>query len=264
MRVLLSGSTGFIGKRVLPLLAKQEVFCLDRTNLPEVKDFAPEIVIHLAWPGVYGDRRHDETTQRAGYVFTQKLLHAIGNKCCRWVGVGSQAEVSKRDSPYAIFKRWSLFESNRWAVNHNVSFAWARLYSVYGPGQVDNSYLPYVISELLENGSVDLTDQNIPWDFLYVDDAAKAIVSLAMNPTAHGVYEVASSDTIHTQEAAYIVRDKIDPTAKLLFGAKKWRPVEIDGIKPVDISRMIAIGWEPLVSFSDGVDALIQSIRDAA
>src|SRR5947207_14280737 len=73
-RVLLSGATGFIGGRVLPLLSGHEVLCLSRHPdrvprrdgvqataadltgegpwLTEVAAFQPDWCVHLAWEGL--------------------------------------------------------------------------------------------------------------------------------------------------------------------------------------------------------------------
>ena len=47
----------------------------------------------------------------------------------------------------------------------------------------------------------------------------------------------------------------------LRFGDRPRRAVEIDGIGPVNIAPMRALGWSPQVSFSDGLDALIEEQR---
>jgi len=141
-----------------------------------------------------------------------------------------------------------------------VSFAWARLYSVYGPGAVVNSYLPYLIRELQAGHNPALTDQDIPWDFLYVDDAARAIVLLETIHSATGIFDIAYGEPISTQTAAKIVRDKINPSAVLRFGDRPRRDIEIDGLHP-DVRRMNLLGWKPEVSFSDGVDAMIQATK---
>lgn len=259
MKILLTGATGFIGRRVLPLLSGHNVLCLTRTNFPEVAAFGAETVIHLAWPGVYGNDRYREEVQRDGYNLTRRLFAAVTPACRRWVGAGSQAEFTQRSTPYAIYKRWSLMATHEWALRHRVGFAWARLYSVYGPGEVPDSFLPYLIRELLAGRDPALTDQNLPWDFLFVDDAARALVALALGK-ATGLYEIAAGETIYTQDAARIVRDKVAPAATLRFGARPRRAVEIDGIGPVNVAPMRALGWSPQVSFSAGLDALIESL----
>ena len=262
MRILLTGSTGFIGRRILPLLSTHDVFCLTRNNITEISRFKPEIVIHLAWPGVYGKERYDSLSQDEGFRLTLRLICDIGPDCLRWIGVGSQAELSLPDSPYGCNKLLACHATEKWARQNKISFAWARLYSVYGPGETNNSFLSYVIRELLSNRDVALTDQNIPWDFLYVDDATRAIAMLAFEFSASGVFDIASDEMIYTQDAAVIIKNKINKNVALKIGSKPRREIEICKIPRADTSLMSALGWKPLVSFDKGTDLLIRSIRD--
>jgi UDP-glucose 4-epimerase len=262
-KILLSGATGFIGRRVLPLLEGNEVFCLDRCNYRAAEEFHPDVVVNLAWPGVYGDARYNDDIQAQGLRLTDWLL-SISEGCKRWIGVGSQAELSQPDCAYSRYKIASHCNAHQWCVERGIDFCWARLYSVYGPGEVSYSFLPYVIGELLAGRDVKLTDQDCPWDFLYVDDAASAIVTLVLHDEAIGLFDIANGETIHTQNAARRVRDMLNPRAALEFGARPRRAIEIDGIPAVDISRMRGLGWEPHVSFYNGVQRLIQSIKEAS
>ena len=74
MRVLVTGGTGFLGRRVIPLLAQHDLLCISRQpeflpNIPSVNiiasnlatdrdwvakvaKFQPEWCLHLAWEGL--------------------------------------------------------------------------------------------------------------------------------------------------------------------------------------------------------------------
>jgi nucleoside-diphosphate-sugar epimerase len=258
VRVLLTGGHGFIGAAVARRLVGHEVLLLNHRLLYPIVTFRPHIVIHCAWPGVEAGRMDDEL-QLEGLLLTERLIPLCMPTCRRWVACGSQAETSTPEIPYARRKR-QAFEITRAAARaHNVSFTWARLFSVYGPGEPAGSFLSYLIGELLAGRDPALTDQNIPWDFLYVDDAADALIQLAFAQD-DGLFDVASGETVYTQDAARRVRDKIGPRAELRFGARRRRPLEIDGLWPY-VGRLEATSWRPVVSFDDGLDRLIASIK---
>lgn len=259
-RVLLTGSNGFVGRRVKALLPSDIfVCCLDRNIPEEAEGFGPDVVIHCAWPGVEHGRDNDDW-QIDGLVLTERLIADYMRGCKRWVACGSQAEMSTPSLPYAVRKSQAHLLTEMAADFHVVGLIWARLFSVYGPGEYEGTFTSYLIHELLAGRDPALTEQDIPWDFLYVDDAARALIHLALSTEFCGQFDVANGTSIRTKQAARWIRDKINPKASLRFGARPRRPVEIDGLYP-NITRLLMTGWKPQVSFSQGIDRLIKSLR---
>jgi UDP-glucose 4-epimerase len=263
MRILVSGGLGFIGRHVVSALCQRPLdglLVLHRGNLHEVEAFAPEVVINLAWAGVAGlEVRMDEELQKKNIAFNEILFDICKPSCKRWIGVGSQAEINSPDVPYAKYKTIVLNRIKELSEENNVSFAWVRVYSTYGPMDNAKQFLPYLINTLLDGKDVPLTDQNIPWDYLYVADAGKAIAALAYS-TEEGIFELGSGMTNLTQDIAKLIRDKINPDLKLLFGAKPCRSVEITKLV-ADISGFKGI-WKPETSLSDGLDRTIDYFKE--
>lgn len=258
MRVLLTGSHGFIGQAVARRMrdaGKHELFCLDRKDILAAVAWQPDAVIHCAWGGVAQGGREDDAIQDQSLVFTQSVAAFLHATCRRFVGVGSQAELNQQDSPYARAKVRAKDGLALICDRADISFAWARLYSVYGPGDAPTNYIPYVIRALLSGDDVPLTDQDILWDFLYVDDAADALIHLA-EATDQGDFEVGFGASVSTRSIAVFLASRINPAAKLLFGAKPTRAREIDGLW-CENSRLHSLGWFARVPLSDGLDRTI-------
>ena len=254
MKVLLTGSGGFIGKHVLPALGSHDVFCLDRDNLHEVKSFRPEIVINLAWEGVFSNLRNDPELQAKNFPFNKSLFDVCSPSCKRWVGIGSQMEINCPTNPYAYCKTETREQLELLSKQQGISFVWIRLFSIYGPGDKENNYIPYLIRELKANHNPELTDQNIPWDYLYVTDAAEAIRMISFSEE-EGIFNVGSGYTVLTQDVAKMIRDKISPNSVLQFGKRKQRAVEIQYLC-ADITRLLDLGWRQTVSLERGIDAI--------
>ncbi len=258
MKTAIIGGYGFIGRWLVTREIDEPSVVIHRDNLQEISTFAPEIVINCAWEGVSGfDARNDEDLQKRNVNFNERLFELCKLSCKRWIGIGSQLEINKPDNPYAKYKTIVFNRISELCVQNNISFAWVRICSIYGPGDNKNNFLPFLINELLENKDVPLTDQNIPWDYLFIEDAAKAIAHLSQRQE-EGIFELGSGIAYMTQDIAMLVRDKINPELKLLFGERPCRPFELKGLV-ADISRLRALGWQPKISLDKGLDYTIDS-----
>jgi len=264
MRILVTGSSGFIGRTVVRRLQEQgkhETYCLDRQNIPAAAEWKPEAVIHCAWGGVSHEFRDDDALQSGGLLLTQTVACAVAGTCRRFVGIGSQAELSQPEIPYSQYKALTNRYLQRFCKERNISWAWARLYSVYGPGDNPWTFIPYLIRALLRGDTeIPLTDQNIPWDWLYVDDAADALIRLA-EVNINGEFELGYGASVLTQDTARAIRDKINPEAKLLFGLRPKRVKEIPGLLCDIEAIQRATGWWPQVPISKGLDRTIAWYR---
>ena len=96
----------------------------------------------------------------------------------------------------------------------------------------------------------------MPWDYLHVADAARAIVAVATG-SATGVFDVGSGETVCTRAIPRMLRAKIDPHLALSFGARPERDVEIDYLK-ADTTAIRSLGWKPQIDLSTGLDSVIQ------
>ena len=248
MRILLTGKSGFIGSYID--LSDHEVFYLNRTNVDEISDFGPELVINLAWEGVFNN---DSNIQNLNIALNERLFSLCERTCRRWIGIGSQIEINKPEVLYASCKLQvkKMLEEKC----SNIQFAWIRIYSIYGPRANPNNYIPYLIRELKAGKNPELTDQNIPWDYLYAKDAAEAILKIAFSEET-GVFELGSGETVLTQDVAKLIRDKINPHAILQFGKKPKREVELNYLC-ADITRLKKIGWKPTTSLDEGLNNTI-------
>lgn len=242
--------------RRLKETTSHETMAYDRRDAWPAVDWKPEAIINCAWGGVNQQGRDDEQLQQQSAITSMAIAATFHGTCRRFVGVGSQAELNTPDSPYARAKTRAQVGIASICKLAEIPFAWARLYSIYGPGDSPNNYIPYVIRTLLAGQDVPLTDQNIPWDYLYVADAADALIRLAEIP-AEGAFEVGYGASTYTQTVATLLRDAINPQARLLFGAKPHRAREIEELL-CSIHRIHEVtGWLPAVALAEGLDRTI-------
>jgi len=109
---------------------------------------------------------------------------------------------------------------------------WLRLFSSYGPRDNTSWFIPYLICELLQHKSPKLTKGEQYWDYAYVTDMANAMLSLAENANAVGVFNVGfgpSNQIMHMQ---------------------------------ANISKLYQqTGWQPKVSLEDGIAQTVEWFR---
>jgi len=267
--------------RIAHLLDRVRVVHADLANREGVTrmldGLRPETVCHLAWMGVGNAHRN------ADFQVDQNLpaaLHFIracaAAGCAHFVGLGSQAEYGPLDAvldetalpgPTTLYGGAKLAVCNLGRIlaeQAGMGFAWLRLFSTYGPRDEPHWLIPFLIRTMLAGRSPDLTEGTQRWDYLYVQDLARAVAATALTPGAQGVFNLGSGEAHRVRDIAAMVRDLIDPDLALNFGAVPMRPDQVMHLQ-ADISRLrAATGWRPATPLRQGLEQTIGWYRDNA
>jgi len=242
---------------------------------PAIREFSPEVVFHLGWQGVSGRYRNDpgQVTQNLyGSLKLLELAHEAG--CRRWIGLGSQAEYGPCDGiltedlptrPVTLYGSAKLcvgLLSQKLCEAYGMGFTWLRLLAAYGPTDDQEHLIPYVILTLLRGQKPSLTPGEQRWDYLYVEDAARAIWQTATNPAIQGIFDLGSGEAYTVKSIVERIRDLINPSLPLGFGEVPYRPDQIMHLQ-ADISRLQqATGWSPQVSLDEGLRRTVEWFRE--
>jgi nucleoside-diphosphate-sugar epimerase len=239
-----------------------------------VLDFAPDTVFHLAWHGVGGAARDDAAQIDRNLMATVALARLAAEAGARtWVGLGSQAEYGPY--PHAIDERAEARPTTLYGAAKlcagllarqvseaaSMRFIWLRLFSSYGPLDNPEWMIPYLIRSLLRRERPALTAGEQRWDFLYVDDAAEAIVAVARCPAAAGFFNLGSGEAPPLRSTVERVRDAIDPQLPLGFGEVPYRSDQVMHLQ-ADIRRLQSVtGWRPQTDLSVGIGETVEYHR---
>src|SRR5690606_19106744 len=161
-----------------------------------------EAVLHLGWAGVAGRSRDDasQVDNVRGAVALVELAREAG--ASTFVGLGSQAEYGPRqgrtaedaperpDTLYGVAKVPARTFAGPLCEAHGIRFAWLRLFSCYGPKDEPSCMVPSLIRALLRGDRPSLTAGEQIWDYLHVDDAARAVERVAEEPGASGIFNL--------------------------------------------------------------------------
>lgn len=288
MRCLVTGASGHLGSHLTELLVREgaevtalcregsdlwrlkdvlgRVNVLRRARASEIKRAAPEAVFHLAWRGVAGDSRDAPEQLTVNVAATLELCQIVVESGCRvFVGLGSQAEYGPHDAvlteetparpvtAYGVAKLCAGMMTAKLCGLAGVRHVWLRLLSTYGPKDDERHLIPAVILSLLKGERPRLTAGEQTWDYLYVEDAARAVLGVAVNPGGRGVFNLGSGRAATVRAVAERLRDLIDPSMGLGFGEVPYAPGQLMRLE-TSIERLRrATGWEPRVNLDEGL-----------
>lgn len=171
------------------------------------------------------------------------------------------------NAPYGIAKKAQLIHAQVNAAQYGQRFAYLIPTNLFGPGDKFHPAVSHVIPALIkkcveahESGarSVDVWGTGVASrEYLYVDDAATAIVDAAER------YDEAIPEPINLGANHEVtIRETIETIARLVgFGGElRWDATKPDGQprRRVDASRALELfGWKATTPFEDGLRATI-------
>jgi nucleoside-diphosphate-sugar epimerase len=118
----------------------------------------------------------------------------------------------------------------------------------------------YAINELCAGRSPEFTKCEQIWDYLYCDDAARALLAVGDKGINGKVYPLGSGNQRRLSEYLEDLRDIVNPDGVLQFGKKDYYPHQPMFLY-ADTSELTAdTGWRPEVSFEEGIRRIIESI----
>ena len=173
-----------------------------------------------------------------------------------------QAETCREApiSPYACGKAASTQFLQMLARTEGFPATTLRLFLTYGPGQGDRRFLPQIIRSCVAGIQFPVSRGEQLRDFCYVTDVVRAIFLALESPSAIGqVINVGSGKPISIRSAIEHVRSVIGKGVPS-YGQVAYRAGENMSLYP-DISRARSLlGWEPQVSFEEGIRKTISAL----
>ncbi len=244
------------------------------TYVPDAPLGKYDVFYHFAWNGTIGDARNDVRVQHGniGHALDAVLLaQRLG--CRTFVGAGSQAEYGRVDgtlSPstpafpengYGIAKLCAGQMSRILCGQLGMRHVWARILSVYGPGDGDKTMIMSAIRQLLRGEAPKFTKAEQQWDYLYSKDAAKAMLLLGEKGKNGKVYCLGSGKTRMLKEYIDCLRDAVDAHGKLEIGAIPYAEKQVMHLR-ADISELQGdTGFVPTVDFEAGIRETVDWVR---
>jgi dTDP-glucose 4,6-dehydratase len=160
-------------------------------------------------------------------------------------------------SPYSASKAGGEHVAHAYAASFGLPLLVTRGSNNYGPYQYPEKLVPVLVTNAIDGLKLPLyNDGSAVRDYVYVEDHCRAIDMVLHEAPIGGVYNVGTgAETTGLQVAEAVLEIMGKPRSLIEFVAD--RPGH-DYRYALDISRITGIGWEPQVTFAEGLERTVR------
>lgn len=240
----------------------------DVANLSKImKMVKPDIIYHLATYGAYSSQDEADLCVKTNIIGTWNLLKSTSNIDYElFVNTGSSSEYGFKKSPmkesdcldpasyYAVTKCSQTLLCSYFAKENRKPIITLRPFSVYGPYEDKNRFIPTLLKALYLHRKMNLVSPNISRDWVHVNDMVDAYLLINKLKKYGGeVFNIGTGVQKTVKQvvslASKVTRKKCD----LCWNKMENRKWDTD-YWLADISKTKKLlGWEPHISLYDGL-----------
>ncbi|MCK9613958.1 MAG: NAD(P)-dependent oxidoreductase [Candidatus Omnitrophica bacterium] len=294
-KVLLTGASGFIGRHTIPFLLEKkyevhavyigknkpffeknkrlfwhrcDLFCFPKQKklLSEVK---PTHLLHLAWD--VADKHYKSSFKNISWVQLglELLINFVNVGGKRAVGVGSCYEYGtsgipcvedltplKPNSLYGVCKNNLQQIFSYFLKQNRVSNAWGRIFYLYGDYQNERQLVSNAIANLLRNRYFRCRNGEQIKDYLYVEDAASALVNL-LDSNVEGPVNIASGKPTVIKNIIFLIADLLRKRNLVEIGNDSLISEPFFSVANTKKLNEV-VGWKPKFKLEDGIKKTIE------
>ena len=256
-KILITGSTGFIGSNIVNLLLKKNVYIYDILrnknkknkkiiDLNKNKNYLPifykkfdelekklkkvkiDTVINCA---TYYTNKNDikniENLIRTNIIFCSIILEILKNKIKKFINFGSMMEYSQGNyfSPknfYAITKYSFQKIEEFYKLNYkNIKFYDLKLYETYGDNDERNKIIPTIIKNYAQNKDIKIISKNLKMNFVHIESLMKVIHMIIFNKIREGEYCVKNNKFIKIKKLINLLNTKLKKKIRIKYLSSK-------------------------------------------
>jgi len=161
-------------------------------------------------------------------------------------------------SPYAIGKYAGELYAKLKRHQENSSIICLRPFNAFGPYQSERAIIPEMIVKCLKGDSINTTEGLQTREFNYVDNLVDGFISsVSINNIPEKSINIGSNKEISIKELVETIHKLTNSKSKLNIGSLPNRPTEIWRMSADNRQAKEILGWEPKISFKDGLQLTI-------
>ena len=295
-KILITGGTGFIGSALIQrFLRTDNEVCLLSRNHPDddffrglkiihanlespieyiesIRLFQPEIVFHLAWDGIPDfssemcaknlQNSIDFISNVARMESCKKVI--IAGSCFELKNPKGACDAEDDSSPENYFS-WAKYSLRKFSEiiceTHSVSFAWFRIFYVYGDRQKKSSLIPMAIDSYKRGQNPQIKSPFNSHDFIYIDDLVDLLYRASIVEYKSGVYNASTGKSVSVIDVLKICQELIlgNMLSDDLFGGHQKNlsdnRVNYWGSNYKTIDQF---GWKPAFDIRGGIREILK------
>ena len=256
-KILITGSTGFIGSNILNLLLKKKIHIYDvlrnknkinkniyklRNNKnyhpifykkfneleKKIKKIKIDTVINCAT--YYSNKNDIKTIQyliQTNIIFCSIILEILKNKIKKFINFGSMMEYSSNNhfSPknfYAITKySFQKIEEFYKLNNKKIKFYDLKLFETYGNNDKRKKIIPTIIKRYSQNKNITIVSKKLEMNFVHIESLLIAINMIISNKVKEGEYCIKNNKFTNIKELINTLNKKLKKKIKTRYLSSK-------------------------------------------
>lgn len=260
-KILITGSTGFIGRHLMPKLinegyeilevtrdiSKSKKLFRNSTNKLLVEDedfkekvicFQPKIVIHLASYLTSSDNWYDvEKLVNSNILFLSKVLDAVSSVDLKlFINTGTFAEYFKGNDEllpayfYAATKTASRAIVDYYSNSYNFKQSTIIPYTIYGGEDSQKKIIDIIYESIFSEKLIDLTPGEQVLDFIHIEDVTNFYISIIKKRkelSLKTTFKLGTGVGYSIKEVAQLIENSTNKKVNINWGGKPYRKSDV-------------------------------------